>query len=346
MTTLRKPTLRDVARLAQVSEQTVSNVMNERPNVRAETREKVLQAAETLNYRANRLARSLKTSRSNVLAVIFPALINPIYAEAADVVSRAATRRGYLMMLANSQRDPEAERQLVETALDHQVAGLLLSSIDPTGAAGRRAPRFGVPCVQLLNRDPCWTGDYVGAANVAAAREAVATLVADGHRTIGHLRGLVSFVGDERLRGYRDAIVEAGLPLDEALVAPGHFSRKGGAQAFAQLVERNPGMTAVFCGSDLMAYGVLDEARRRGIRVPQDMSVVGFDDTSFSSLGAISLTTVRFDLEAIASAAVDRLIDRVEGRVAFHAEAMTKIFGCTLVRRGSTTTRNAEAAGL
>ena len=336
MTESRKPTLRDVARLVGVSEQTVSNVLNNRPNVRPEMRERVLKGAVALNYRVNKLARSLKTSQSTLIALIFPSVTNPIYAEAADVVSRAAMRRGYSIVLANSGREPRIETQLVETALDHRVAGILLSSIDPTGGSGRRAVAGDVPCIQLLNRDPVWTGEYFGANNVLGARDAVAWLIAQGHRKIGHLRGLVSFVAEERLRGYRYALTGAGLAYDPTLVAPGQFSRAGGGEACAVLLDRHPDMTALFCASDLMAYGALDELSRRGLSAPKDLSVVGFDDTSFSSLAAISLTTVQFDIEGLASAAVDRLIARIEDRVPAGAEPVTEIFECRLVQRGST----------
>ena len=335
MTDLRKPTLRDVALLAGVSEQTVSNVLNDRLPVRQETRERVVAATHQLNYRVNKLARSLKTSRSALIAVIFPSVTNPIYAEVANVVSRAAAKRGYAVMLAISDREPANEAQLVETALDHQVAGILLSSIDPTGTAGRRATALGVPCVQLLNRDPSWTGDYFGANNVRGAREAVAALIAAGHNKIGHLRGLSSFVGDERLRGYQEALIDAGIGFDPALVALGNFSRDGGGHACAGLLDMHPEMTAIFCASDLMAYGALDEIARRGRSVPNDIALVGFDDTSFSSLAGVSLTTVRFGIEALAEASVDRLIARIEGRVASDAAAVLQIQECELVLRAS-----------
>ena len=335
MTELRRSTLRDVARLAGVSEQTVSNVVNDRAAVKAETRERVLKAAETLDYRVNRAARLLKTSRSSLLALIFPNITNPIYAEVASVVAAAAAARDYSVMLANSGRDAQAERRLVEVAADLQVAGILLSSVDPEGHAARRALRYRLPCVQFLNRDPAWTGDYFGAANVKGARDAVAGLIALGHRRIGHLRGLSSFVAEERLRGHIEAHAEAGLAHDPALVAQGQFSREGGAEACAALIEAHPEMTAVFCASDLMAYGALDAAAARGLRVPDDLSVVGFDDTSFSSLAGVSLSTVRFDIGRLAGRAVDRLIARIEGRMGDDASAVTEIVPCEIVRRGS-----------
>lgn len=336
MSELRKPTMRDVARLAGVSEQTVSNVLNKRPHVSDATRERVEEAAERLNYRINRLARSLKTSRSTLVAVIVPSVTNPIYAEVADVIGRQAARLGYSMMLANSDRDPETEARLVETALDHQVAGLLLASIDPMGRTGRRVGGLGVPCVQMLNRDPFWTGDYFGANNVRGAHDAVANLIARGHRVIGHLRGRASFVAEERLRGYTEALVAAGLEADPGLVAAGRFSREDAALASAALIEARPDMTAIFCASDLMAYGALDELARRGLSVPRDMAVVGFDDTAFSSLDGVGLSTVRFDVDVLAERAVARLVDRIEGRVDLAADPVFDIRPCSLIHRRTT----------
>jgi DNA-binding LacI/PurR family transcriptional regulator len=138
------------------------------------------------------------------------------------------------------------------------------------------------------------------------------------------------------LRGYNEALVGAGFEADPTLVAAGRFSREDAANACATLIETCPGITAIFCASDLMAYGALDELARRGLKVPQDIAVVGFDDTAFSSLDGISLSTVRFDVEALAENAVARLVERVEGRVGAQDEPVFDIQPCSLIHRRST----------
>ena len=336
-----KTTLRDVARSTGVSEQTVSNVINGKPVVKEDTRLMVLEACDRLGYRANALARSLKTSQSSLIALVMPSVTNSKYPEIAETVAKVATQKGYSINVAISDRDPDRELQLIGEMLDHRVAGILLSTSDPEGRSQAIAARYGVPCIEIMNRGPLNSQDFVGADNRIGAKMAVDHLIGLGHRRIGHVRGLNIFTGDERALGYSDALMGQCLPFDPLLTEPGGYSREGGAAALRALLSRAPDMTAVFCSSDLMAYGVLDAAGQCGRRVPETLSVAGFDNMAFSSLAPIGLTSVGYDSLVLATYAVEHLITCIANRGA-PAQSHLKVVPCSLVVRSSTIAQSYE----
>jgi DNA-binding LacI/PurR family transcriptional regulator len=330
----QKTTLKDVARALGLSEQTVSNVINGKPVVREDTKQRVLEACERMGYRANALARSLKTSQSSLIALVMPSMTNSKYPEIAQTVTMVAAQKGFSIIVAVSDRNAEREAQLVNQMLDHQVAGILLSTADNAGVAQQTAGRFGVPCIEIMNRGPRATQDFVGADNRNGARLAIEYLIGLGHRRIGHVRGLPISTGNERAEGYAEALEAHGIPLDPALTASGDYTREGASAAIRVLLARAPDITAVFCSSDLMAYGVLDAASGLGRRVPETLSVVGFDNMTFSSLDPIRLTSVNYDSFALASRAVQRLTDCVADRSVMSTPHV-EIVPCSLVVRGS-----------
>lgn len=332
--TFQKTTLKDVARALGLSEQTVSNVINGKPVVRDDTKQRVLEACARMGYRANALARSLKTSQSSLIALVMPSITNSKYPEIAQTVAIVAAQKGFSIIVAVSDRSAEREAQLVNQMLDHQVAGILLSTADNAGVAQQAAGRSGVPCIEIMNRGPRAAQDFVGADNRAGARLAVEHLIGLGHRRIAHVRGLPIFTGTERAHGYAEALNANGISVDPALTESGDYTREGASAAIGALLTRAPDITAVFCSSDLMAYGVLDAAASLGRRVPDTLSVVGFDDMAFSSLDPIRLTSVAYDSFALASLAMQRLTDCVTNRSVM-ATPHIDIVPCSLVIRGS-----------
>ncbi len=337
-----KTTLRDVARSTGVSEQTVSNVINGKPVVKEDTRLMVLEACDRLGYRANALARSLKTNQSSLIALVMPSVTNSKYPEIAETVAKVAAQKGYSIIMAISDRDPGRELQLIGEMLDHRVAGILLSTSDPDGQSQAIAARYGVPCIEIMNRGPIEDQDFVGADNRVGAQIAVEHLIGLGHRRIGHVRGLDIFTGNERALGYADALAAHGIPLDPQLTVSGRYSREGGEAALRVMLDRAPDVTAVFCSSDLMAYGVLDAAMECGRRVPETLSVAGFDNMAFSSLAPIGLTSVGYDSFALATHAMEHLIARIGDRSG-SAPRHYRVVPCSLVVRSSTAVRNSGA---
>lgn len=331
----RKITLAEVARAAGVSHQTVSNVINDRAVVRKETRDTVLHHLEKSGYRGNAVARSLKTNRSKLIGLVVPSMTNSMYAEVAQAVVREAERRGYTVMMAVTERDPATELAVVNTIIDHNVAGILISPSDPAGRASRLAIDLQVPFVEMLNRSSEVSCDVFEADNAGGGRIATEHLIERGHRSIGFVAGIPNSTGRNRYEGFRSGLEGAGLSVPQELVVRGDYMRAGGRAACRAMLESGKAFTALFCASDIMAYGAMDELAARGLRVPQDVAIIGFDDMEMSSLPGISLSSISFRPASLARKAIDRLIDRI-GAPAADTPTTHDVEPCALVIRRST----------
>lgn len=305
----QKITIQDIARLAGVSHSTVSRVLNKKPDVDAVTRERVLRVMREQGYVPNLAATRLAGGRSQILGVLVPSLSWPFIPDIMQgVVSNSLQwplipeiMRGvtecigdtdYELLLYNGNR-PKDHREVINRILATQlVCGLL--AILPGQAAGdlMRAREQNLPLVVIDDQGVVDGLPWVGTDNRYGAYLAVKHLIGLGHRRIGHIRGLYA-CSEERYQGYCDALREAGITPDPALVLQGDFETTSGqacARAFFAMPERP---TAIFAGNDQMAYGVLTAAGQRGVRVPQDVAVVGFDDIPLSAHVRPELTTVR-----------------------------------------------------
>ncbi|WP_020580376.1 LacI family DNA-binding transcriptional regulator [Actinopolymorpha alba] len=309
-----RTTLRDVAELAGVSPKTVSNVVNGYVHVRASTRSRVEEAIATLNYRPNLSARSLRRGRTGVIALAVPELDVPYFAELARHLVSEADRHGWTVLVDQTEGVQERERQIIGGLRDQLIDGLILSPLALT--VGDLAARTdSTPMVLLGERIHNGPADHVVIDNVAAARDATAHLIGLGRTRIAAIgaqevpEGMTARV---RLEGYRRALAEAGLPYDERLVVPtDRFDRADGAAAMAALLDRSPRPDAVFCFSDVLALGVLRTLAERGVRVPEDVAVVGFDDIQDGRYSVPTLSTISPDKQQIARVAVDLLNQQV-----------------------------------
>lgn len=333
----RKATLGEVARSAGVSLQTVSNVVNNKPIVRKETRDLVLKHLALCGYRGNALARSLKTNTSRLIGLVVPSMTNSMYAEVAESVVYEAERRGYTVMMAVTKRDAQTETELVHTIIDHSAAGILMSPSDPAAEASKAAVKTGIPYVEMLNRGLEGGCDVFEADNFKGAFVAVTHLIAQGHRRIAFIGGLPNSTGTNRQQGYEEALAGAGIALDRDIIVCGEYTRDGGRLACEHLIAASTGFSAIFCASDLMAYGAMEAIAEQGLCVPKDISLVGFDDMSMSSLPGVNLTSVSFDPAKLAKRAVERLISIIE-TPGDDVSPIHDITGCILVERGSTRT--------
>ncbi len=302
-------TLRDVAARAGVSVKTVSNVVNGYAFVKPDNRRRVEEALAATGYRPNLGARNLRRGRTGFLALVLPELTVPYFAELAGLVLHAARRHDWNVLIEQTLGTREGERDTLAALGPHLVDGAIVSpeSLREPDFAGLDLP------VVLLGEHPVdLPVDHVGIDNVTAAHTAVRHLVDLGRRRIAAIgahphRG----TAEQRLRGFRTALAEAGLRAD--LVATvANYHRRDGAAAMADLLARPDPPDAVFCFNDLLAAGALRAAAERGVRVPADVAVVGFDDNDESSYSSPSLTTVAPDKAAIADAAVDLLRRRVD----------------------------------
>jgi DNA-binding LacI/PurR family transcriptional regulator len=294
-------TIHDVARRAKVSVTTVSRAMTQPHLLRPETRARVLSAAKRLDYHPNRAARSLITGKTGNIGIIVPDLANPFYPGVLRGVQMRAHQAGYAVLLADSEEDAAAEEQLVQT-MAKQVDGVIICAPFATDAQLRRVANIA-PLV-LVNRR-CGRIPAALMDSADGMRQVVSHLVAVGHRRCAYLGGPArAWSNRERLRGLRAAARESGL----ALVEFGPFEPKfeGGTQGADPAVAS--GATAIIAYNDLIALGVLSRLAARRIRVPTDVSVVGFDNLLYAAMCAPPLTTVAMPMEAAGHVAVELLL--------------------------------------
>ncbi|MDF1487644.1 LacI family DNA-binding transcriptional regulator [Tessaracoccus caeni] len=309
--------LKDVAELAGVSVKTVSNVVNDFPHISEATRAKVLTAIDELGYRPNLSARHLKYGRSGFIALAVPDLVIPYFAELAEKVNQAATRHGYIVLLDITRADPQAERTVLQGVQSRMIDGVIFSPLS-LGAGEIEASRMDVPTVFLGERAIPEGVDHVAVDSVAAAKAMTQHLIALGRRriaVIGRSRGVST--GSVRLEGYRQAMDEAGMRVDRRMImATETYSREAGRAAMLELLALPTPPDAVFCFNDLMAIGALRACFERGVRVPDDVAVAGFDDILESSFTSPSLTTVAPDMDYLVEQVLTRLIERINGSTA------------------------------
>lgn len=308
-------TLRDVARHAGVSMRTVSNVVNDFPYVAPATRARVKQAVAELGYRPNLAARHLRRGRSGMIALVLPELDVPYFAELTRLVIEAARRRDYAVIIDQTNGDLAEERQLILGERRAQLFdGLIISPLALTheDLSQRGA---GGPLVLLGEHIAGASFDHITIDNVAAARVATEHLITAERRRVAAI-GHQAFVGGEtgryRTTGYQQALEHAGRTFDPDLLLPAaRFHRADGAAAMAKLLALPEPPDAVFCYSDLLAFGAMRTVLSRGLRVPEDVAIVGFDGTEEGTYSTPTLTTVAPDKEEIAQLAVDTLLDRM-----------------------------------
>lgn len=309
-------TMNDVARAAGVSLKTVSNVLNDYEFIRPATKQKVQDAIAELGYQANLTARSLRSGKTSMLGLVLSDLSAPYYAELAARLMKAATQRGYRVLVEQSDAEEQAELNALQGPFRQLTDGLLFTplAIDADAVASRAGSK---PLVMLGEHvmDPRF--DLVTMKNGEAAAAITAHLLGSGRRRIAVLGASPEETTGSaglRLTGYRKALEEAGVPFDPALVTPAEWRRDTGAAALANLLDSGVQFDAVFGLNDVLALGAMHELLIRGVRVPQDVAVAGFDDIDEARFASPSLTTVSPGMDEIAERSVALLLDRIAGR--------------------------------
>ncbi|MEO3745520.1 LacI family DNA-binding transcriptional regulator [Plantactinospora sp. B5E13] len=327
---MRDPAMTDVARLAGVSHQTVSRVLNGHPNVREQTRLRVQAAIAELGYRPNRAARALVTGRSQVIGVV--AQNTTLYGPASLLAAfeQAAAEAGFAVSVGSVRNlDHRSISAVVERHLTHRVAGIVvIAPVESAGEALERLPK-DVPLV-TVDGDPCRPVPLVTVDQIAGARAATRHLLDAGHRTVWHVSGPADwFDSAGRIEGWRDELLAAGAEVPP--VMPADWSAASGYRC-GQLLARMPEVTAVFTANDHLALGVLRALSESGRRVPDEVSLVGFDDVPEAAYFMPPLTTVRPDFAAVAEASLDLLLAQLGPG---DPGTLRRTVAPTLVRRAS-----------
>lgn len=333
---IRKPTARlaDVARAAGVSLSTASRALSDPQLVQPRTRVKVDEAARILGYVPHGAARALASRRSRTVGIVVPTLDNPIFARSAQALQRSLASAGYTLLLASHEYDAETEFNVTLALVERGVDGLVFVGTDHSPRLYQFLTRSGIPFELTWAIDPDRHHHCVGFSNRLASICITRHLLELGHREFAMVSGHTAHNdrARERAAGVREALAANGLELPEHRQVETAFSIASGRAALAQLVERDRTPTAIACGNDLLAYGVMLECAARGLAVPQQVSVTGFDDIELAAEVSPPLTTMHIPSADIGRRAAERILARLAGkRVARVEEAPVN-----LIVRGST----------
>ncbi|GGW83782.1 LacI family DNA-binding transcriptional regulator [Alteromonas halophila] len=326
--------IRDVAQRASVSVATVSRTLQHPDRVAAKSREKVMNAIAELGYKPNLMAVKFRSGKTQNLVVLVPAVSNVFFARVISGMQEAAAEHGYAILLANTTGNEDIEQQYAKMVSTSQADGLIqLRANNPLDKS--LSNEFGLlPMVNACEVMQDTAFPVVTLDNRAAANAMTTHLLELGHRHIAMIKGPQSSpLTLERLAGYRDALHQAGLSVDESLLFPGDFTLSSGFDAAQHILSCSPRPTAVFCENDETAMGAMHAFKVNGLRVPDDISVAGFDDIAFAQYCDPPLTTISQPAEEFGRTAVTLLLDVLAGRI---RKAPRVIMPFELIARAST----------
>ncbi|MFJ7978041.1 LacI family DNA-binding transcriptional regulator [Peribacillus sp. NPDC096379] len=308
-----KVTIKDVAREANVSIATVSRVINGKDRVKKETRLKIEKAIKKLNFRPDQAARTMIMKETKTIGLMIPVLTNEYWAGLSEVIQDTLGEKGYTLIIGSDNMNPDKQEALFNVFQERKVDGIIVGSVlsDKTVKHVDDLKQEGTPIVSLYpfySNVNCVTGDHV-----QGAMDAVQHLLQLGHRKIAYI-GAAS-TSDYREMGYRNALMMSSIKMDESIIIKTNdmvrkFSHYG-YESINKLIESKGEFTAVFCANDLMAIGAIKALKEAGIKVPEDVAVVGFDDISMAGLYQPSLTTVQQPIKEMGKATVDMLLELI-----------------------------------
>jgi LacI family transcriptional regulator, gluconate utilization system Gnt-I transcriptional repressor len=325
-------TLRDVAMLAGVAPITASRAINTPNQVSPDVLRKVQEAVQRTGYVPNRMAGGLASSRSKLIAAVVPSTVVSVFMETIESLNGSLFDAGYQLMLGQSGYSPEREELLLEAIIGRRPDGIFLTGILPPGRARTRLLASGIPVVETWDLTPTPIDMLIGFSHSNIGREVAQFLMQKGYRQFAIVRA-EDERADRRTLAFQDALSHQGLAAALEVNVGASRSLKSGREAMARILKERPQVEAVFCSSDLLALGVMTEARARQISVPNDVAVMGFGDVPFVADMVPALTTVRINGGLIGTQAAGFLIDRAEGRL---VEPRIVDVGFSIVEREST----------
>ncbi|ELA6779584.1 substrate-binding domain-containing protein [Vibrio alginolyticus] len=328
-------TMKDIAKLAGVSTSTVSHVINKTRFVSEEISERVNNAAKELNYYApSALARSLKVNRTKTIGMLVTTSTNPFFGEVVKGVERSCYHKGYSLILCNTEGDNERMRQSINTLLQKRVDGLILMCSSLEGERIDVFERYpDIPVVVMDWGPMLFTSDKIQDNSLRGGYLAAKYLIDCGHTEIGCITGpLIKHQAQMRYEGYKRAMNEAALEFNANWIIESDFECEGGYQAFKKMAQRGALPSSIFVSNDMMAMGVINAANELDIKVPDDLSIIGYDDIHIAKFMSPSLTTIHQPKYRLGQAAVETLVRKLDEK---STEAQVVQLEPTLVERKS-----------
>jgi DNA-binding LacI/PurR family transcriptional regulator len=329
----RQLSIKDIAKLARVSHPTVSRALQNSPLVNRATAAKIRKIAEAAGYRPSAVARGLVTRRTRTVGLVVTTVADPFASAVAYGVEQAANDHGYAVFLANSNANAEHERKVVQALAERRVDGIIVTSSRVGSDYLPLLAQLNVPMVLVNDQYP---GEFVHSvmiANEDGSRAATAHLIELGHRRIAYVGDRSGYQTDtERREGYKQALEHAGIPFDAELAVHGDGRAEGAAEAMTALLKLAEKPTAVCCYNDMTALGAIRAIRARGLRVPEDVSVTGFDDLFFAEYLEPPLTTVRQPMRRMGEMAMENLLKLMSGE---DSVAQVKVEAELVVRKST-----------
>ena len=332
-------TIKDIAKRAGVSHSTVSRALRVNHLVSSETSKRIHDIAQEMGYRPSAVARSLKTNRTQVLGVIVSSISDPFFGEILNGIEASAQAGGYSLFIAASQHDPIKERQIVQTMMEQRTDGVIICSSSFSPEHGRQLLSYGFPVV-VVNHQGSESFNYsIYHDDIDGSSQITRHLISQGHKRIAYLGNSQSGrTTQDRLRGFLDAMAEAHLEVPENYVHHVEGSEPVlGAESVQYFVKLNPRPTAIICFNDMLAIGVLKGCEQSGLRVPEDISVTGFDNITYSAFTTPSLTTFDQPKFSIGQEAAQLLLDLLQAEDGIIPDTPNvKILKGKLLVRGTT----------
>ena len=310
-------TLKSIAEKLSLSESTVSRVLNghaDKYRISSKTEKAVLQLADELQFTPNRLARALRLNKTNTMGLVIPDISNPFFAMIARFVESNANQRGYSVMVCDTKENTAEEKKSLDVLINRQVDGLIVMPVGKQSEHFERIKEVRLPIVLV---DRCFSElklPYVSSDNFQGAYNAVGYLIRHGHKSIGCIQGLRDTMpNNERVNGYRQALVDHKLNVNETLIVGDDFGAENGYVNMQLLLRREPRITAIMALSNLIALGAIRAIREKGFRIPDDISIIGFDEQPYCAYLDPPLTTVAQNENEMGRVAVRLLLDQIEG---------------------------------
>ncbi len=312
----KKPTLQDVATKANVSTATVSRCLNNPDKVRTEVQEKINQAIDDLGYVPDGAARALASRRTQTIGVIVPTIDNTIFSKAIQHLQTGLTKANYTLLLANNGYSQEEERREVQSLLSRGIDGLVMVGAQHHPEIYKAIERYQIPIVNLWIYDPKSEYSCIGFDHIKAGKKIAKHLMGLGHKSFGIISGILknNDRAAGRLKGVEEQLNSAGLTLNDDRIVECRYTVEQGSKSLQTLLDAHPDITAVSCGNDILALGALHGAQERGLKVPDDLSITGFDNIEILPFLKPSLTTLNSPSRRMGEKAADYILRQIENK--------------------------------